>query len=69
MHSIYAETFRFIIISQLKLMDFDTNFHTHTEKKCVLKYSIKIKYQQNIDYNQTNFHNIIADITVIISKM
>lgn len=42
---------------------------TRTQKKLLLKCAIKSKYQQNIDHNQLDFHNIIADITVITSKM
>lgn len=62
----FDATLRLTVISRLKLMGFDTSPHAH-RKKFVLKYSIKSKYQQNIDYNQ--LHNIIADITVIMSKM
>lgn len=55
------------VMSQLKLMGFDTSPHARG-KEFVLKYSIKIKYRKNIDYNQPDFHNIIADITVINVK-
>lgn len=66
--SCWNATLWLTVISRLELMGFDTSPHAH-RKKFALKYSIKSKYQQNIDYNQLDFHNIIADITVIMSKM